>query len=143
MIRRAKPADVAAVIVLAQRAALRVDTSTVVVSPARIAQAALRMISEPQSLVLVHESSGAIDGVIAVSVSDALWFERKIAGIVLWYAEVPRSGYAMLRQALAWCAHRPAIKAIGISEDFACDPRIGKLLEHAGLKKRGSVYARY
>jgi hypothetical protein len=144
VIRRAQPRDIHALLVLAQRATLRVETGNVVISLERMAAVALRMLSEPQSLVLVHETSDGIRGAIAVGVNDALWFDRKVASIVLWYAEVPGTGYAMLRHALEWCDRRPVIKAVGISEDFAWDNQlIGKILERAGLKRRGSVYARY
>ena len=143
MIRRAKPSDVPALVALAHRALQHVDIGNVVVSKTRISGASCRLVSDPQSLVLVHESDGTIDGAIAVGVSDALWFERKVAGILFWYAEQPRTGYAMLRQAVQWSLSRPVIKAIGLSEEFTFDPRIGKLLERAGLKRRGSVFARY
>lgn len=142
MIRRARPADVTSLVAMALRALGSLDTGTVVVSKKRIELTARRLVSDPQSLVLVHENND-IDGAIAVSVTDSICFERKIAGIVLWYAEVSGTGATLLRQALMWSAKRPAIKAVGLSMDFGGDERIGKLLERAGLNRRGSVYARY
>jgi len=144
MIRRASPTDALAIVELAARAVSGLpDSRNVVSSAARVRQAAKRLISDPQSLVLVCDQDGKLNGVLAMSVSDALWFERKVAGIVLWYAETPRTGYAMLRQALTWAKGRPAIKAVGFSEEFAVDQRVGNLLMRAGLPRRGAVYARY
>lgn len=141
MIRRAIPRDIQALVGLALRCIRGLDTGDLVISSARIEAALRRLVSDPSSLVLV--SGTPIDGAIAVQVNDGCFYERKSAGIIFWYSGVPGIGYALLKRALKWADSRPAIKAIGLSQDFGGDARVGKLLERAGLKYRGSVYARY
>lgn len=124
------------------RATLKVEIGDLLISRERITETAQRLISDPQSLVLVHETLG-IDGAIVLAVHEGLFFKRKAACILFWYASVPRSGYLLLRHAMKWCDSRHAIKAVGFIEDFVGNVRTGKLLERVGLKRRGSFYGRY
>lgn len=142
MIRRARPLDLDALVGLVMRATLKFDMGDLLISRECITSTAQRLISDPQSLVLVHETQG-VDGAIVLAVNDGLFFERKAAGILFWYAAIPRSGYLLLRHAMKWCKARPAIKAIGLSLDFGGDERVGKLLQRAGLKSRGRSHVRY
>ena len=140
MIRRATPSDVEALTALVLRALVALDVGGLVISGRKIEAEAKRLISDPSGFVLVNGEP--INGAIALQVRDGFFFERKVAGIVFWYAETPRTGYAMLRQAVQWCSERPVIKVVGMSMDFGGDERIGTLLERVGLKCRGSVYAK-
>lgn len=142
MIRRAIPRDIQALVGLALRCIRGLDTGDLVISSARVEATVRRLVSDASGLVLLDERVG-LTGAIALAVSDGHFFERKVAGIVFWYSEIPGSGYALLREALKWCAGRPAIKAVGLAQDFGGDVRVGKLLQRAGLKKRGSVCAGY
>lgn len=142
MIRRAIPRDIPALVGLALRCIRDLDVGDLVVSPARVEATARRLVSDPSGLVLVDDGIG-ISAVIAVAVSDGHFFERKAAGIIFWYSETPGSGYRLLREAMNWARGRPAVKAIGLSQDFGGDVRIAKVMTRAGLKVRGSVSARY
>lgn len=144
MIRKATPSDLPALVALARHALLSVDIGDVRISLPRIAAQAQRLVSDSSSLVLINERTDQqIDGAIVVAVNDAIWFERKVGCILLWHAQTPGTGYSMLWRAVRWCSERPAIKAVGFSEDFCGGERIGKLLERVGLTARGSVFARY
>lgn len=142
MIRRAKPIDIDALAGLVMRACLKFDLGDLLVSRERITHTAQSMISDPQSLVLVHDVQG-IDGAIVIGSQDALFCERKLAAILFWYATTPRSGYLLLRHAMKWVNGRPAIKGVGMSMEFQTDERVGKLLQRAGIPRRGQTYARY
>lgn len=139
--RRATPSDLSALVALSLKAVELFSTDEVVSSKDRIEATAKRLISDPQSFVLV--TGKPIDGAIVIAVNDAVWFERKVACILLWYAQVPGTGRVMLRKALEWFDSRPAIKGIGFAEDFGGDRRTALLLERKGLKLRGSVFARF
>lgn len=143
MIRRAVPDDCGSLVALALEALVTVDIGDLLVERRRIRLLATNLVSDPSCLVLVHEENMRLTGAIALSVSAGLFFERKAAAICFWYATVPGTGRALLREALRWALARPAIKAVGASFDFGCDPRVGKILERAGLRLRGQVYARY
>lgn len=142
-LRKARPQDLPRLTDLALEALAEVDTGTLVLSRERIVSLARTLVSDPSGLVLVDVHDGVLTGAIALSVSDGVFFERKSAGIIFWYSRIPRRGYVLLRQALQWVNSRPSIKAVGFAEDFVGDRRVGKLLERAGLKYRGSVYAKY
>lgn len=144
MIRSAQPTDGKACGLLVERWLSTIDYGDLLVSRSRILANVQHVISDASGHVLVHETpNGLIDGCVALATVDMLCFERKTACVVFWYAETPRTGYKMLRQALSWVDGRRVIKSVGMSADFGMDPRVCKLIERAGLKRRGPVFARY
>lgn len=141
-LRRARPSDLEALTDLALDALDRIDTGTLLVSRERIRSLARTLISDASGLVLVLDQDG-ITGAIALSVSDGAFFERQSAGIHLWHARSAWRLKVLLDAAMRWVDARRAIKAVGVSFDFGCDARLGRLLERHGLKLRGPTFARY
>jgi hypothetical protein len=82
-----------------------------------------------------------IVGAIVALVHDALWAERKIANVLLWYSQTADAGRTLMRQLLTWVSSRRGIRFVGVSPMKDWDVRISRLLERRlGFQSRGGSF---
>jgi hypothetical protein len=141
MIRPARPQDVPAIVRLGMAALNESPYPTLRISEAKVIEVAKACVSSPQHFAWVAEVEGEVRGAVTAFVDDCLFYERKQANVVQFYArEAPGEGIKMIRELMRWARARPVIKMVCFTLEVSADPRIGKLLSRMGLKAELPVY---
>lgn len=141
MIRKATPSDVPAIVRLGLQALQEDAWPRVRIDPRKVEAWVKLGVSAASHFVWVAEVDGEVKGAIAAHVDDCLFYERKQATVMQFYAkDAPGEGIKLIRAFLRWARSRPAIKIIAFTLEANADPRIGKMLERLGLSIAMPVY---
>lgn len=142
MIRPAKIDDIQQIVDLAFWVAGE-SYPSLLPSRRKIARMATELVSSASQFVWVSVEGGHVKGVLAASVDDIFWAERKQAVVVMFYCAVPGDGSKLLREFLSWARGRRAIKLITVGLDFPHDPRLDDMVKRFGLTRRGGIFTEY
>lgn len=141
MIRPAKPQDVPAIIRMALQALNEEPYPYLVIDKAKVERTVKHVVSSAQHFSWVAEVGGEVRGVVGAVVDDCMFYERKQATVVQFYAkEAPGEGVKLIREFLRWARSRPAIKMIVFTLEGGADPRIGLMLKRMGLSTALPIY---
>ena len=84
---------------------------------------------------------GAPTAVLTTHTSGNLWASRKHSTVLLWYADRPGEGFALLKDFRQWVRDQKSITLAGFMDDFGIDARLVAALRRFGFIQRGGCYA--
>ncbi len=112
-----------------------------VIDRAKVERTVRFVVSSAKHFAWVAEVNGEVKGVVGAVVDECMFYERKQATVIQFYArEAPGEGVKLIRQFLKWARSRPAIKMIVFTLEGNADPRIGKMLSRMGLRTALPIY---
>lgn len=142
MIRPATPWDIKGIVALGIEALETDPYEGLVISRARVEDAARECISGSNHFAWVCEQDGEIVGSVCAFAIPMMFYERFQLSVVQFICKAPGEGIKMIREMIRWADGRPAIKSIVFTLEHKADPRIGKLLRRLGFEAELPVYMR-
>jgi hypothetical protein len=139
-IRKAKPADLTAIVALGIEALEKTNHPGVVISRAKVEDIARQCVTSSANFAWVAERDGIVGGAVCARVHECLHYAQKQASVVQFYSKIPGEGVKLIREFLRWARGRPAIKMIVFTLEADADPRIEKLLARLGLQKKLPIF---
>ena len=137
MIRPARPADMPAILQLAESwyaayTGLKPD-------PARARKALSELIAQPSThYASVSSTDGKVRGALLGRQCQNLWARKNNLAVLFWVSQIPGDGARMLRHLIHWMNHRPTIRASVMQIDAPVDPRVYTLAQRIGFRMSGS-----
>jgi hypothetical protein len=142
MIRRAAPADRAAILAAATALA-KAHYPQMKQDFPKMAGVISEAVSSAQHFCWVCEEEGRVRAVLLALTSPNIWAEKRCCTALLWVSDVPGVGMELLREFARWVRGRKGIKVAGFSPDVDVDPRTWALVERVGFRKSGGSYLLY
>jgi len=138
MIRRANVLDIEGMLALGYRAHARAQNYPPIDDLSCKRMAAMAVQSK-QYIVLVDDVGGVITGMIFGTTDRLAYSTARYATDVLFIAERPGSGIAMLRQFIEW-AKKQNVWEITCGNSAGDDPRMDNLYRRLGFTKIGGLF---
>lgn len=140
IIRQATVSDIPAIVDIGIKGLMNDPYPNLVIDPIKVKAIATECVSSASNFSWVSEEKGEVVAAVSVLVHDMMFYERKQATVVQFYAIQPNAGLPLIRKFLEWARSRKIIKMICFTLECRADPRIGKLLKRLGLQKELPVY---
>lgn len=134
--RRARPADVDAVVELAIESVSR-DPLPVKVDRQAMAEQ-VRFCLNPAHFAWVAEVDGSVQGAVGAVVQPGFWFQKLQCSVLMYYARVPGAGLPLMREFARWVRSRPAIKIAVLELEPNADPRLIRFLRRVGFDREST-----
>jgi hypothetical protein len=133
VIRKAKPADLAAIVDIAIESVSK-NPLPVIIDREAIFDEGMNCLG-PANFCWVSEIDGIIVAAVVASVSPSFWHERATCSVLLYYTRVPGEGGKLLRAFSKWVKGRPRIKVAVIEFEPDVDPRLIKFMKRLGFTR--------
>lgn len=134
--RKAKAADIPAIIDIAIESVSRDPMPVKIDRPAMAAMGA--MLLNPAHFLWVAEQDGVIVGAVAALVQPGFWFQKLQCSVLLYYTRVPGAGIPLMREFARWVKSRSGIKLAIIELEPGADPRMLKFMKRLGFTRESA-----
>lgn len=91
--------------------------------------------------VFMSEHGGRITGTITGVAQEWWWCRKRVASDLVWYAERPGDGIALLRRFIQWAWSVPGVVQVMCSQSSGIEiERTGRVYERVGMRLIGGMY---